>query len=128
MVMKVYIANTMVEFVHSDFFQWKHLQRRNSVNPRSAIVNKPSEFLPPAPDNSMQRQNTKILTYIDNNNLYQGLKQTKAIIIPIKRNLRPSKDNKTFIEQQPAPSPTVIKTSCIFWCLGRVLWINILEP
>ena len=60
---------------------------------------------------SVQSQNTRSSTYMDNNNLYQGLMQAKQI--PIIRTMRSSKDHLTVIEQQLAQSPNVIKDSYI---------------
>ena len=54
---------------------------------------------------------------IKNNNLYQGLIQTKIILIPIIRNTRPIKDNEKVIEQQPHTSQNVIKSGGIFLML-----------
>ena len=48
------------------------------------------------------------------NNIYQGLILTKTIIIPIIRALMLRKYQQTVIEQQPAPPPTVMKSSGIF--------------
>ena len=50
---------------------------------------------------------------MDTNNFYQGLIQTKTIIIPIIRNLGPSKDYHTVIDLQTDPSPNVTKVSDI---------------
>ena len=62
------------------------LQIRNSVETMSAIVDRLSEFLPPALDTSIKSQNTSSSPYMDSNNLYQGLIQTKTVIILIKIN------------------------------------------
>ena len=78
----------------------------------------------------MKSQNTSSQTYIDNNNnnIYQGLIQTKTILIPIIRDLRLRKYQQKVIEQQPAPSPTVMKSSGIFTNPGDDKWFNILSP
>ena len=55
---------------------------------------------------------------MDNNNVCQGLIQTKTIILPIIRTLRPSKDQQTVIKQQHDSSTIVIKSSFIFLMSG----------
>ena len=65
----------------------------------------------------MKSQNTTSSTYTDNNNLYQGLIQTKKI--PIIRTLRPSKDYQTVIEQRPDPSQDAKKDNDIFLIPGN---------
>ena len=77
-VINIYITNTVVEFPpNPKNFQVKPLHRRKSVDTRGAIVNIPSGCLPPNLDTSMQSQNTIRATYMDNNNLYQGLIKKK---------------------------------------------------
>ena len=51
-----------------------------------------------------------------NNNIYQGL--IPKIKLPIIKTLRPNKDRQAVIAQQPAPSPTVMKSSGIFLVPG----------
>ena len=119
--MKICISNKVVEFEPSEKrknFQRKLLQRMRSVYNRSTIVNNPSECLPSVLSTSMQSQNIIRSTYIDNNNLYQGLIPQKTIIISIIITLRPSKYHQTVIEQQPDTSPNVTKASEILLIPG----------
>ena len=55
---------------------------------------------------------------MDNNILYQGFIQTKTKIIPIISILRPSKYNRTVIQQQPYPAKNVTKSSDIILIHG----------
>ena len=55
---------------------------------------------------------------MDKNNLYQGLIQTKIIIILIIRTLRTINSRQEVIKQQTAPSPNVTKASDIFLMPG----------
>ena len=54
----------------------------------------------------------------NNNNICEGLIQTKTTIIPIIRTLRPSKDQQTLIQKKPDLSRTVMKASGIFTMPG----------
>ena len=47
-----------------------YLVKRSSVGNNRNTINKPSGFLPPSLDTSRKSHNTRISTYIDNNNLY----------------------------------------------------------
>ena len=55
---------------------------------------------------------------MDKDNIYQGLIQTKTIIILIIKTLRPSKYHQTVIEQQPDTLPNVTKASDNFLIPG----------
>ena len=109
-------------------FQGKNLHRRRSVETRSVIVNTPSECLPPVLTNSIQSLNTISSTYMDNNDLYQGLIQKKKLIIPIISSLRPSKYHHTVIEQQHDPSPNVMKASDILLIPGDDDMVQYISP
>ena len=51
---------------------------------------------------------------MNRNNFYQRLIQTEKIISPTIRTPIPIKDQKKVIDQQPDPSPSVMKASWIF--------------
>ena len=69
MEMNTNIANTVVEFGPSEkMFNEKSLKRRSSVDTKSAVVNKPSGFLPPDLETLIQSKNTISSTYMNHNN------------------------------------------------------------
>ena len=110
----------MVEFGPSDiFFKWASLVKRCSFENNINILNKTYRFLPSDLDNLLQSKNTTSSTYMDNNNLYQGLIETKTIIIPIIRIMSPIKDQKTVIEKQTAPSPILLTANDIMIMHGE---------
>ena len=73
--MKICIANTMVEFGISE----KNFNEN---------VNTPYKFIPPDLATPTKSQNTSSSTYMDTNNLYKWLKQTKTTIVQIIRTLK----------------------------------------
>ena len=66
----------------------------------------------------MKSHKTIRSTYMDNNNIYQGLIKSPKKTILIIKTMIPSKDNQSVIDQQPDPSPNVMKTSDILLIPG----------
>ena len=118
--MKTCISQTMVEFGPSDILlKWASLVKRSIFENNINIINKTYRFLPSDLNNLLQSKNTTSSTYMDNNNLYQGLIETKTIIIPIIRIMSPIKDQKTVIEKQTAPSPILLTANDIMIMHGE---------
>ena len=70
--MNIYTYQNVVEFGPSEkTFNEEHLKIGSSVRTKRAIVNMPSEFLPPSLEDPIQSQNTISSTFMNhkNNNL-----------------------------------------------------------
>ena len=89
--MKVCVYQTIIEFdpsknkIKNKLSNGAYLVNIiSSVVAKRKFINKPYGFPPPDLDTSVQSHNTSSSTYMVNNNIYQGLIQTKTVIIHIK--------------------------------------------
>ena len=125
MVMKVYISTTVVECGPSEkTFNEKLYRREIVLTPGAPLLIVLLDFylLP----SILQFNHRTPADHLICTTIISTKGWFKKILI--KRNLRPGKDQKKVIEQQPAPSSTVIKSSGILQFLGRMTWVNILLP